>query len=235
MTMPRILVFSKIGAWRDLAHTLPGYYHQSIPAGQAMLRRLGEEEGFTLSFTDSSAAFTEEGLAPFDATIFLNPNGYVFNAPERAVFQNFIRAGKGYVGIHAAANCELDWPWYRELIGACETGVHANKADGKITLLEPSHRSTQALPKTFSVQDEWLSYDRDVRSMEGEPFNVLAVVDESAYREGATTQHAISWCREFEGGRTWYTGFGHHAEAFANPHVVEHIRGGIRYALGGGR
>lgn len=229
---PKILVFSKIGKWRNPAHTLVGYFHASIPAGKAMLTKLGADHNFELTFTDSSTIFTDKGLAPFDAVIFLNPNGYVFNADERLAFQKYIRSGKGYVGIHAAANCELDWPWYMKLTGAYETGVNANNAVGTLTLQNSNHASTKNLPATFTVKDEWLKYDLDVRTLKNSKIKVLAVVDEACYKPGATTTHAIAWYHKYDGGRIWYTGFGHHAVVFSDPNVIEHIRGGIEYALG---
>jgi type 1 glutamine amidotransferase len=229
---PKLLVYSEIGKWRDPEHKLKGYYHESIPAGAAMLTRMAQEKNFEVQFTADSELFTDEGLAPFDALVFMNPNGYVLNADERLAFQKYIRGGKGYVGIHAAANCELDWPWYMKMIGAYETGVHANNALGKVRLVDAQHISTRNLPSVFEVKDEWLKYNLDVRTLKDEDFQVLATVDEDCYKPGATTHHAISWCREFEGGRTWYTGFGHHSVVFSDPNVIEHIWGGIQYALG---
>lgn len=32
--------------------------------------------------------------------------------------EQFIRNGGGFMGVHAAADTEYDWPWYGELVGA---------------------------------------------------------------------------------------------------------------------
>jgi type 1 glutamine amidotransferase len=43
--------------------------------------------------------------------------------------------------------------------------------------------------------------------------------------------HPISWCHEYDGGRSWYTGMGHAPSAFTSePLFVEHLRGGIEWA-----
>jgi cytochrome c len=229
---PKLLVYSEIGQWRDPEHKLKGFYHKSIQAGVQMLKNLAEKYAFELVVADTSNDFTDAGLAPFQAIIFLNPNGYILNESERSAFQKFIRSGKGYVGIHAAANCELDWPWYMTMLGAYETGVNANKASGTIVVQDHAHASTKNLPTEFTITDEWLKYDKDVRTLNDPAIKILTVVKEDCYRPGATTTHPIAWYRAYEGGRVWYTGFGHHAAVFSDAHVIEHIWGGIQYAVG---
>ena len=62
-------------------------------------------------------------------------------------------------------------------------------------------------------------------------------VDESDYVEedgsdGVDDEHPISWCRRFEGGRSWYTGMGHTAASFSEANYLSHILGGIEVAAG---
>ena len=45
--------------------------------------------------------------------------------------------------------------------------------------------------------------------------------------------HPVSWCRDIDDGRTWYTGIGNSAAVFADAQVRLHLRGGIETALGG--
>lgn len=231
LAKPKVLVFSKIGAWRNPAHTVTGYFHKSISAGREMLTKMAADHNFEVVFTDSSTLFTDQGLAPFDAIIFLNPNGYILNENEREAFQKYMRSGKGYVGIHAAANCELDWPWYMKLTCAYETGVNANNVEGTVVLQNETHASVKNLPKTFSVKDEWLKYNLDVRSLNDSNIKLLAVVNEDCYKPGVTSTHSISWYHQYDGGRVWYTGFGHQAPVFSDPNVIENIWGGIQYAV----
>jgi cytochrome c len=44
----------------------------------------------------------------------------------------------------------------------------------------------------------------------------------------------IAWCRDFEGGRSWYTAGGHTDVTFSEPLFVEHLLGGIQWAMGPG-
>ena len=59
-------------------------------------------------------------------------------------------------------------------------------------------------------------------------------VDEATYQGGANgSNHPISWYRDFDGGRMWYTGLGIQAvESYAEPLFIEHVWGGVQYAAG---
>ena len=52
-------------------------------------------------------------------------------------------------------------------------------------------------------------------------------------REPDGSARPIAWCHVHEGGRSWYTAGGHSAENFAEPLFVEHVMGGIRWAMDG--
>jgi type 1 glutamine amidotransferase len=63
--------------------------------------------------------------------------------------------------------------------------------------------------------DEWYNYVRNPRAV-GD-IHVLYSVDETTYEGGKHGQdHPISWCQEFEGGRSFYTALGHFDEAYSD-------------------
>ena len=68
--------------------------------------------------TEDATQFTTANLAQFQAVIWLSTTGDVLNATQQTAFQSYIAAGGGYVGVHAAADTEYDWPWYGGLVGA---------------------------------------------------------------------------------------------------------------------
>jgi cytochrome c len=84
------------------------------------------------------------------------------------------------------------------------------------------------LPATWERTDEWYNY----KSIHPE-IKVLANLDEKTYQGGENgDNHPIAWYHEFDGGRAFYTGGGHTSESFSEPLFLEHILGGIRYAIG---
>jgi type 1 glutamine amidotransferase len=105
---PAVLIFSKTN----------GYRHASIPSGIEAIKKLGLENKFSVDATEDSLAFTPENLAKYKAVIFLSPTQDVLGEEQQKAFENFIQKGGGFVGIHAATDCEYNWPWYVKLVGA---------------------------------------------------------------------------------------------------------------------
>lgn len=212
-----VLIFSKTA----------GYRHASIPDGIAAIRKLGETYGFSVEATEDAAFFTQKNLARFKVVLFLSTTLDVLDDAQQAVFEKYIRSGGGFVGIHAAADTEYDWPWYGKLVGAYfESHPHIQEAT--IRVKNTSHASTKHLPADWTCTDEWYNY----KNMNPD-VHVLCQLDESTYEGGKNgAHHPIAWYHEYDGGRAFYTGRGHTSESFSEPLFLEHIWGGIRYAAG---
>ena len=52
------------------------------------------------------------------------------NNYEQKVMENFIKNGKGFVGVHAASDTEYNWQWYGKLVGAYYRN-HPDVVNGK--------------------------------------------------------------------------------------------------------
>src|SRR5690606_2974766 len=213
----KLLVFSKTA----------GFRHNSIPAGIKALEKLGREQGFVITATEDAGPFTDQGLAPYQAVVFLNTTGDVLNNEQQAAFERFIRSGKGFVGIHAATDTEYEWPWYGRLVGAYFKS-HPPTVEGKLTVVNKNHPSTKGLPDTFRFEDEWYDYRENPSP---EKVNILITIDQTSYDHDSNKNHPISWCHEFDGGRAFYTLLGHRPESFSEPLMLKHLAGGIRYVL----
>lgn len=214
----RVLVFSKTAAFR----------HSSIGAGKMALLKLGAENNLKVDTTEDASVFTEEGLKKYSAVVFLNTTGDILNHFQQAVFERYIQAGGGYVGIHAAADCEYTWPWYGQLSGAYFKS-HPKQQKAKLIVSDRTHPSTQHLPAIWERYDEWYNF----KNTPGKEVNVLISIDETSY-EGGTHQgnHPMAWYHDFDGGRSFYTELGHTDQSFADPIYMQHLLGGIKYAIG---
>ncbi|HEY0637355.1 MAG TPA: ThuA domain-containing protein [Pseudonocardiaceae bacterium] len=215
-----VLVFSKTA----------GFRHDSIPAGIAAVQQLGAANDFAVDATEDAAAFTDANLARYAAVIWLSTTGDVLNAEQQGAFERYIRAGGGYVGIHAASDTEYDWPWYGELVGAYFTS-HPQIQQADIVVPDRVHPSTEGLPQRWTRTDEWYNFRANPRGR----VHVLAALDEASYAPGAGAMghdHPISWCQNVDGGRAWYTGIGHTAASYSEPEALAHLLGGIRTAAG---
>ncbi len=219
---PDLLVFSKT----------VGYRHASIEPGVAALTRLAEENGLSVLATEDAAMFTE-AVPRARVVIFLNTTLDVLEDSQQGTLEEFVRNGGGFVGVHSAADTEYDWPWYGQLVGAYFDG-HPNDPgvrEGRIHVVDTTHAATRCLPKLWVRTDEWYDYRYVNKAV-----NVLLHADELSYKrpseQPSAEAHPISWYHELEGGRMFYTGFGHTSESFVEPLYLEHLWGGVRYALG---
>ncbi len=218
---PRVLVFSKTNGWK----------HSSIPYGNAALMKLGVENNFAVDTTKDASLFTDKNLKKYKAVIFNNTTRNVLNAEQQAAFERYIQAGGGYVGIHAAADTEYEWPWYGKLMGAYfESHPHnSNVRKATIDVTDKTHVSTSHLPDRWERTDEWYNYKSFYSDL-----HFLAYLDESTYDGGTNGNHPIAWYHEFDGGRAFYTGSGHEDSSYSEPLFLDHLLGGIKYAMGTG-
>ncbi|GEO06372.1 hypothetical protein AAE02nite_40360 [Adhaeribacter aerolatus] len=218
---PRILVFSKTA----------GFRHGSIEAGQKAFQQLGKQNGFTVDLTENSDQFDEANLKRYQAVVFLNTTGDVLNAQQQNAFERYIQAGGGYLGIHAAADTEYEWPWYNKLAGAWFDN-HPNPDNvqkGTFVVIDKSHPATSFLPERWERTDEFYSYKNISPAIK-----VLLKIDEKTYRGGTNgDNHPMAWYQEFDGGRSFYTAGGHTDASFSEPLFLKHLSAGLNYVMGG--
>ncbi|MGV9641685.1 ThuA domain-containing protein [Streptomyces sp. NPDC003514] len=214
----RVLVFSKTA----------GFRHSSIDEGVAALRDLGAANNFTVTATEDAGAFTAANLSQFRAVVFLSTTGDVLDGAQQTAFEQYLGAGGGYVGVHAAADTEYDWPFYEGLAGALFQS-HPAIQPATVKVEDRAHDATAHLGRTWQRTDEWYNYRTNPRSSA----HVLASLDESSYSGGTMSgDHPIAWCKDYAGGRAFYTGGGHTEESYADPAFRRHLLGGVRWAAG---
>jgi type 1 glutamine amidotransferase len=214
----RVLVFSRT----------TGFRHDSIPDGIAAIRRLGNEHGFAVDATEDASVFADDTLAPYSAVVFLMTTGDVLDDSQQAAFERFLAKGNGFAGVHSAADTEYDWPWYGGLVGAYFKS-HPAIQPASIAIADSAHASTRMLPALWTRTDEWYNFQSNPRGR----VHVLAALDEKTYTGGEMGgDHPISWCRFYEGGRSWYTALGHTRESYSEPLFLQHLLGGIQFAAG---
>ena len=213
----RLLVMSKTA----------GYRHDSIPDGIEALRTLMKGQGVEVESTEDSSKFTDANLNRFGVIVFLSTTGDILDPAQQIALRRFMLKGGGYVGIHAAADTEYDWPWYRELVGAWFLS-HPAIQDAKINVVDRTHASTKHLPPVWMRHNEWYDF-RDVPAPDS---RILLKLDNSSYQGSKMgDNHPISWCRAVDGGRSFYTGGGHTKESYSEPDFLKHVLGGILWVL----
>lgn len=211
-----------------------GFRHASIADGVTAIQDLGNAHGFRVTSTEAPARFTDTNLAAYDAVVWLSTSGDVLAPGQQAAFERYIRGGGGYVGVHAAADTEYDWPWYGDLLGGgAWFASHPAIQPAALTVATADHAATAHLPPRLLVTDEWYNFRTDPSP----EVTVLLSLDETSYDPGPDAMgstHPLAWCHAYDGGRAFYTGLGHRPELYAWAPFRLHLLGGLRWAAGVG-
>jgi Uncharacterized protein conserved in bacteria len=214
---PRILVFS----------ATKGFRHQSIENGKTALLKIGSEKNWKVDTTEDATAFTESNLKQYNAVVFLNTTGNILNDEQQSAFEKYIQAGGGFVGIHSATDTEYDWPWYNNLVGAYFES-HPKPQVALYNVVNKNHPAVNFMPDTLRRLEEIYNF----KSFKKELVTVLITIDERTYTGGKMPDyHPIAWYHKYDGGRAFYTEWGHHPETYSEPLFLKHITGAIQWAI----
>lgn len=223
-TTARVLVFSKTA----------GFHHTSIPNGIAAIEALGQKNNFTVDTTTNADWFNDDSLKNYSAIIFLSTTGNILNSKQQTAFERYIQAGGGFVGVHAATDAEYDWGWYGRLVGAYFLDhPHINDTfpqfqEAVLHIVDSTNPATKGLPAIWKRTDEWYNFKNLSKDV-----HPLITLDENSYRGGRMGNfHPVAWYHNYDGGRAFYTALGHTEESYSEPLFLQHLLGGIKYAIG---
>ena len=200
-----------------------GWVHDSIESGLKLIQNIGNKNNFNVYHSDNSSVITYKNLKEIKTIIFLNTTEEILTDVEQKVMESFIKSGKGFVGVHAAADTEYNWQWYGKLVGAYYRN-HPEVMNGKILTI--NHKITNHLDSEWEIEDEWYNFD-----YVNYDINILLNLDEDSYIGGEHPDyHPITWYHEYDGGRSFYTGLGHTKEVYEDERFIKLLEKGILYA-----
>jgi len=215
-----------------------GFKHGSIPYWDRALAIMGRKTGaFETVVSSDMAQFSAENLKRFDAVCFNNTTRLKFDGPLRKSLMNFIKGGKGIVGIHAATDNFYDWPEAAEMMGGQFCG-HPWGSGGTwaVKIDDPKHPLMASFKgKGFKVKDEIYRTKPPLYSRAKQRVLMsLDMSDEATGKKGSPsdTDIGISWVKSYGKGRLFYCSLGHNNEITWNPAVLQHYLAGIQFALG---
>ena len=226
-----------------------GWHHDAIVDGVPAMRKLAERNNFNIERHQDGEKLSKEKLDSIDVVLFLSTTGDIFDNDEQKVFEDFIRSGKGYVGIHAASDTEYDWEWYTKLVGRM-FHIHPKQQTAKLDILNHNFPGLEHFPNRLLWTDEWYEFGEE--KVDG--LNYLITVDENTFDNNETWKdsdidnngnkidrvaygmgdlHPISWYHQYDGGRSFYTALGHIPGVFQDQFFLDHVYGGIYWAATG--
>jgi|GEM_PF-298666 len=248
--------------WITPAHLMDKDPHKGycLPFGTCALQALGEKSGaFVPVVSNDQALLLPDRLREFAAIVLWNTAGpWITPAAEampafrarlkdetasantvetllRTTFLDFVRTGGGVVAMHFAIAGNPGWTEFHELLGGNFTGHPWNEEVG-IRVEEPSHPLLAAFGgQDFRLADEIYQVGKPYSR---ESLRVLLSVDTERTNMGVPwidrpdNDFAQAWVRSYGKGRVFYTGFGHRAEVFADPRLLQFFLDGIQFACG---
>lgn len=215
-----------------------GWHHPSILEGVSAIRQLAEQHHFEVDWHEDANKFTDKVLDDYSVVIFLSTTGDILNDNQQKALQRFIRSGKGFVGVHSAADTEYDWKWYRGLVGH-HFIIHPEVQTARLNVIDRRFPGGEFMPDSFLWTDEYYHFTKAASTN----LRYILTVDESSYSpkaqwgdlkvDGMGDFHPIAWYQEYDGGRSFYTGLGHLPQTYKQTPFLNHLYGGIYWAATG--
>jgi type 1 glutamine amidotransferase len=207
-----------------------GFEHSYLPNAEVTLKELARDSGlFTVTTTHRCENLTPEALARTDVLVFATTGDLPLSEAQKAGLLAFVRAGKGFVGIHNAADTFHHWPEYGEMVGGYFNG-HPWTQQVWVNVEDGNHPATRHLGKAVRLFEEVYTF----RNWDRQRTHVLLSLDHRSVdlAKGNRPDHdyGLSWCHEYGQGRVMYTGLGHPDDLWYLPWFRQHILGCITWA-----
>lgn len=237
----RILYFTRSAGYM---HSVVDRRGMHLSFSENMLSEMGKKAGLEVVCTQDGAVFDGD-LSTFDGLVFyasgnllekpLKPQeGKPMSANGKQRLLDAIRAGKGFVGIHAAtdpfrredANDTTIDP-YTAMIGA-EFIEHEAQQKAKMKVVSPTFPGMAGLGDSFVMYEEWYAFRKFAPDLH------VILMQETAGMHGALYQvppFPATWARMHGRGRVFYTSMGHREDVWTSPTFQQVLMGGILWAL----
>jgi len=242
-----------------------GFRHSSIPTAEKVLAQLAQEsEAFTVDyarvepndpqFKDADGKvdrakvneaiknvlaekMSPAALKQYDAVIFANTTGDL-PLPDNQALLDWIKSGKGFVGMHSAADTFHGFAPYIDMLGG-EFKAHGAQVQVDAINQDQECPICRHLPANWEVFDEIYQF----KNFERAKVHGLLTLDKHP-NDKTPGDYPVSWCKEYGKGRVFYTSLGHREDVWDpnwtdrknSKEVAEayqkHILNGIRWALG---
>lgn len=195
-----------------------GEIHDWRGCAEAMAEALGAGGEHDLAWVeDDLRIFESAQLDEFDLIAFYYTVGQLTDDQKLGLL-SFVASGKGWVGVHCAADSFQQCPEYRAMVGGYFV-THPRYRQYQVSVVDPEHPITAGLDE-FWVTDEQYILDYDPR------VQVLA----SALWKGAAMP--VAWTKPWGQGRVFYLALGHDPNACRHETFQLLLQRGARWAAG---
>ena len=216
------------------------------------MKEIAEKSGaFEVVASGDPAVFEADNLAQFDAIVMNNTHERYPMRPEnfdsldadakkaaeekeavyKQNFMDFVKGGKGIVGVHGALAGNVQWPEYLEMLNGSYGGHFSETVVvGPVIADHPICKPLEG--KTFEVYDELYSFGPPHDPNKVEILTALDLTKMKVPGKNPKKEYPVSWIRSYGDGRVFYCSLGHFATAYSSPQVMQHYLAGIQWAIG---
>lgn len=140
-----------------------------------------------------------------------------------------------YYRLDITANSGEDLTQLAELELFSKDATPPEQAEPEVTeavvdLVDRQHPANEGLPLTWTRSDQWLNWDTNPI---GKVHTVAQVREKPA--PGVADKNPfepVSWCRDYDGGRSFYTGMGGTEGSYTEKNFRSHLLGAIKWTTG---
>lgn len=174
-----------------------GTIHDWKGCGDAIQEALAADGRFDITRVDDDLDCLL-GLDPYDVIVFYHTVTSITDEQLLGLLR-FVEGGKGYVGIHSAADSFRDSPTYRAFVGG-HFVTHPRYREYQVSVTEVEHPITEGMDEFVVTDEQYItSYD---------PRNTLLAT--GLYKG---TAYPVLWVKEWGKGRLFYNALGHNPDS----------------------
>jgi type 1 glutamine amidotransferase len=242
----KVLFFTKSSGFQ---HSVIAQKGDKPSHAASILSDIGKENGFEVVASKDGRMFEPDTIGQWDVFVFettgdLTSPGGDKNPPLSAegekAFYDAIKGGKGFIGMHCAADTFGHFPPrnkgaedpYIQMIGG-EFVTHGAQQKSKIEIADPEfpgvHDGFGKEGKSFVINDEWYA-------LKHMPDDLHVIMYQSTEgMQGHMYQRPnfpMTWARAYGKGRVFYTSMGHREDVWSNPMYQALLVGALAWSSG---
>lgn len=160
--------------------------HASLPAAEKMAVGYGKSSGFDVTVHEGYKTvdapdvrfLTPQYLNSFDGLMLMTNGNLPLTLEQKRAIVDFVRDGKGFVGVHCASLTMYDYPEFGEMLGGhyvrsiVPMPVLANKRISVLKVEDTTHPATKMLGSSWPLVEEYYLFAWTPWSKEDPAYNV---------------------------------------------------------------
>lgn len=197
---------------------------------QRVLAKLFEAQGIEATFTKDARELPAQ-LDGASLVVFYTTGDLPLSNDDLRAFNQWVRNGGAFLGMHCAADTFQNNPLYYELLGGTFDG-HPWNAGDTVTLKVQDAEHPAAAPYTSGERQTFKEEIYQFKNFDPQAVRVLLSLDMQKTAKKAPRHVPIAWCKRVEQGRVFYTSLGHRQDVWMSEPYQAHLTAAIDWLLG---